>query len=552
MKKTAKKIVAGTVGAAGLFLASAATAVNADSIHHVVKNDTVWALSQKFGVSIKSIEQLNHIDQNTNMIYVGQDLQIPNKDAQAPKNNTHTYTVQSGDSLWAIAQKFNTSVGHLKQLNGLTSNLIYVGQTLKVDGQAVAQPAKAATPAPAKTVAQPVQQQAPVAKASVASTTQKAAPVQQAQQPSAQSTVKSTPAVQSTVKQAPVVSSVSSQAPALSATQIQPATSSVATSKVAPAVTSSSATTVSSSQAPVSSSASSASVSSSSASQQTVASSSSSQTSVASSVSSAAPASSVSSQSSSKQSSSKQAVIAANHTTATVKSGDSLYAIAQEYGVSVASLREANPNLGNSLTVGQSLIINNPTKNPAAASSSSQQAQASSASSQQQAPQAREAAAPQARTANNQQAAQSNNNQQQNNNNNNQAAQVSSQAQQSSTTRTGSGNNVVSYAESFIGVPYVYGGTTPSGFDCSGFVQYVYNHFGKSLPRTTTQQENCGTQIPVSQAQPGDLYFWGNKGSAYHVAICVGNGKYIAAPEPGQSVSIGSTQYFQPSFAVRL
>ena len=544
MKKTAKKIVAGTVGAAGLFLASAATAVNADSVHRVVKNDTVWALSQKFGVSIKSIEQLNHIDQNTNMIYVGQDLQIPNKDAQAPKNNTHTYTVQSGDSLWAIAQKFNTSVGHLKQLNGLTSNLIYVGQTLKVDGQAIAQPAKAATPAPAKTVAQPVQQQAPVAKASVASSTQKAAPVQQ---PSVQSTVKSTPAVQSTVKQTPVASSVSSATPASSATQAQPATSSVATSKVAPAVTSSSATTVSSSQAPVSSSASSASVSSSSASQQTVASSSSSQTSVASSVSSAAPASSVSS-----QSSSKQPVIAANHTTATVKSGDSLYAIAQEYGVSVASLREANPNLGNSLTVGQSLIVNNPTKNPAAASSSSQQAQASSASSQQQAPQAREAAAPQARTANNQQAAQSNNNQQQNNNNNNQAAQVSSQAQQSSTTRTGSGNNVVSYAESFIGVPYVYGGTTPSGFDCSGFVQYVYNHFGKSLPRTTTQQENCGTQIPVSQAQPGDLYFWGNKGSAYHVAICVGNGKYIAAPEPGQSVSIGSTQYFQPSFAVRL
>lgn len=545
MKKTAKKIVAGTVGAAGLFLASAATAVNADSIHRVVKNDTVWALSQKFGVSIKSIEQLNHIDQNTNMIYVGQDLQIPNKDAQAPKNNTHTYTVQSGDSLWAIAQKFNTSVDHLKQLNGLTSNLIYVGQTLKVDGQASAQPAKAATPAPAKTVAQPVQQQAPVAKASVASATQKAAPVQQAQQPSVQSTVKSTPAVQSTVKQTPVASSVSSAAPASSATQAQPATSSVATSKVAPAVSSSSATTVSSSQAPASSSASSASVSSSSASQQTVVSSSSSQTSVASSVSSAAPASSVSS-----QSSSKQPVIAANHTTATVKSGDSLYTIAQEYGVSVASLREANPNLGNSLIVGQSLIVNNPTKNPAAASSSSQQAQASSASSQQQAPQAREAAAPQARTANSQQAAQSNNNQQQNNNN--QAAQASSQAQQSSTTRTGSGNNVVSYAESFIGVPYVYGGTTPSGFDCSGFVQYVYNHFGKSLPRTTTQQENCGTQIPVSQAQPGDLYFWGNKGSAYHVAICVGNGKYIAAPEPGQSVSIGSTQYFQPSFAVRL
>lgn len=533
MKKTAKKIVAGTVGAAGLFLASAATAVNADSVHHVVKNDTVWDLSQKFGVSIKSIEQLNHIDQNTNMIYVGQDLQIPNKNTQTPKNNTHTYTVQSGDSLWAIAQKFNTSVDHLKQLNGLTSNLIYVGQTLNVDGQAVAQPVKAATPAPTKTVAQPVQQQAPVAKTSVASSTQKVTSVQQAQQPSAQSTVKSTPAVQSTVKQAPVASTVSSAAPASSATQAQPVTSSVATSKVAPAVTSSSATTVSSSQAPISSSAS-TSVSSSSSSQQTVASSSSSQTSVASSAaSSAAPASTVNS-----QSSSKQAVIAANHTTATVKSGDSLYTIAQEYGVSVASLREANPNLGNSLTVGQSIIVNNPSKDPAAASS--QQTQASSASSQQQAQTAN----------NNQQAAQSNNNQQQNNNN--QAAKASSQAQQSSTTRTGSGSNVVSFAESLIGVPYVYGGTTPSGFDCSGFVQYVYSHFGVNLPRTTTQQENCGTQIPVSQAQPGDLYFWGDKGSAYHVAICIGNGQYIAAPEPGQSVSIGSTQYFQPSFAVRL
>ena len=470
MKKTAKKIVAGTVGAAGLFLASAATAVNADSVHRVVKNDTVWALSQKFGVSIKSIEQLNHIDQNTNMIYVGQDLQIPNKDAQAPKNNTHTYTVQSGDSLWAIAQKFNTSVDHLKQLNGLTSNLIYVGQTLKVDVQATAQPAKAATPAPVKTVAQPVQQQAPVAKASVASSTQKAAPVQSV-------------------------------------------TSSVATSKVAPAVISSSAT------------------SSSSSSQQSVASSSSSQSSVASSVSS--------------QSSSKQAVIAANHVTYTVKSGDTLYIIAQKYGVSVASLREANPNLGNSLIVGQSIIVNNPTKNPAAAaSSSSQQAQASSSSQQQPS---------QVRTNNNQsnqQTAQNNNQQQ--NNNNNQAVKASSQAQPASTTRTGSGSNVVSFAESLVGVPYVYGGTTPSGFDCSGFVQYVYSHFGVNLPRTTTQQENCGTQIPVSQAQPGDLYFWGPKGATYHVAICVGNGKYIAAPEPGQSVSIGSTQYFQPSFAVRL
>lgn len=112
--------------------------------------------------------------------------------------------------------------------------------------------------------------------------------------------------------------------------------------------------------------------------------------------------------------------------------------------------------------------------------------------------------------------------------------------------------NVIDYAKSFIGVPYVWGGSTPAGFDCSGFVQYVYAAFGKSLPRVTTSQENCGTVIPVSQAQPGDLLFWGSKGSTYHVAISLGGSSYIHAPQPGESVKIGSTAYFTPSFAVRL
>lgn len=112
--------------------------------------------------------------------------------------------------------------------------------------------------------------------------------------------------------------------------------------------------------------------------------------------------------------------------------------------------------------------------------------------------------------------------------------------------------NVIDYAKSFIGVPYVWGGTTPAGFDCSGFVQYVYAAFGKSLPRVTTSQENAGTVIPVSQAQPGDLLFWGPKGATYHVAISLGGSSYIHAPQPGESVKIGSTAYYTPSFAVRL
>ncbi len=113
--------------------------------------------------------------------------------------------------------------------------------------------------------------------------------------------------------------------------------------------------------------------------------------------------------------------------------------------------------------------------------------------------------------------------------------------------------SVTAYALSFVNKsPYVWGGTTPAGFDCSGFVQYVFGKKGKSLPRMTTAQENAGTQIPVGQAQAGDLYFWGGRGSSYHVAIALGGGSFVHAPAPGQNVSVGNTHYYTPSFAVRL
>ena len=104
----------------------------------------------------------------------------------------------------------------------------------------------------------------------------------------------------------------------------------------------------------------------------------------------------------------------------------------------------------------------------------------------------------------------------------------------------------------FLGVPYVWGGTTPSGFDCSGFVQYVYSHFGINLGRTTYTQQYAGTKISVASAQAGDLYFWGSYGSAYHVAIALGGGQYVMAPAPGQNVMTGSVSSYTPSFAVRV
>ncbi|BDR59605.1 NlpC/P60 family protein [Xylocopilactobacillus apicola] len=111
---------------------------------------------------------------------------------------------------------------------------------------------------------------------------------------------------------------------------------------------------------------------------------------------------------------------------------------------------------------------------------------------------------------------------------------------------------VVGLAAQYLGVPYVWGGTTPAGFDCSGLVQYVFRQAGVSLPRTTYAQVNCGTAVPMSQIQPGDLLFWGSGSNCYHVAIYAGGGQYIHAPAPGQSVTYGSMAYFTPTCARRI
>ena len=97
------------------------------------------------------------------------------------------------------------------------------------------------------------------------------------------------------------------------------------------------------------------------------------------------------------------------------------------------------------------------------------------------------------------------------------------------------GKDIVNYAKTFIGVPYVYGGITPSGFDCSGFVQYVFANFGISLPRVTYDQLNVGADVAVSDLQEGDLVFF--RGGD-HVGIYVGGGEYIHAPRTGRNITV--------------
>ncbi|WP_459477510.1 C40 family peptidase [Clostridium saccharoperbutylacetonicum] len=104
-----------------------------------------------------------------------------------------------------------------------------------------------------------------------------------------------------------------------------------------------------------------------------------------------------------------------------------------------------------------------------------------------------------------------------------------------------SDNNIIAYASNFLGTPYLWGGTSPStGFDCSGFTQYVYAHFGISLGRTTYDQINDGYGVSREALQPGDLVFFGKNGDPTHMGIYVGNGTYIHAPRTGDVIKISS------------
>lgn len=97
---------------------------------------------------------------------------------------------------------------------------------------------------------------------------------------------------------------------------------------------------------------------------------------------------------------------------------------------------------------------------------------------------------------------------------------------------------ILEYAKQFIGTPYVWGGESPGGFDCSGLLQYTLSKFGINIPRVSQQQSQTGRRTELANLQPGDFVVFGS--DAHHIAFYLGNGQILEAPRTGLNVRIRS------------
>ncbi|MEV6512740.1 C40 family peptidase [Streptomyces sp. NPDC051642] len=131
-------------------------------------------------------------------------------------------------------------------------------------------------------------------------------------------------------------------------------------------------------------------------------------------------------------------------------------------------------------------------------------------------------------------------------------ATTSASTSTSSSTATGSAATIVAFVKAQIGKSYVLGATGPSAYDCSGLVGAAFKQVGISLPRVSQDQSTAGTQVSLSNLQAGDILYWGSAGSAYHVAVYVGDGMFVGAQNPSTGIVERPLSYDMPTGAVRV
>jgi len=526
---TTGKVLAGTVGAGGLLFATA-QAANAATVT-VKQNDTVWSLAQEHGVSVKSIETLNKVkalDANTDLIFVGQKLQV-SQNSKSNQSEKGTYTVKAGDTLWDLADEYGTSVHTLQTLNHMSGDVIVTGEQLVLPSDA--KPAKSTTAkaATSTTSNKVVAEDAATNTVTAASSTSSAKPTRAT---SATTPSQATSTSASSTSQASSNASVSSQARTTSSstTSVSQASASQSSS-TAPTTAKRSRIVVGVQKAaPTSSSSSTTATSASSSTATSTAAQSSTSTTSAAAQSTPASASSTTSQ-----------AAQSSTTSAAAKSNSISQASSTSATTSTAA---ATPTSASTTQTAVKRTARKATVKRAATTASSTTAQSSAATVQSSASQS-SATTPKQTTAKQTTT--------QRNTATTAAKTQSSSAKSTANTANLSSGSVTGLAMKLASanIPYVYGGSSLSGMDCSGLVAYVYQHAaGISLPHSTTAQEAYVSVHSVKDAQPGDILFWGSRGGTYHDAIYLGNNQYVAAPTEGQNVEVQTiSSYFAPSFA---
>ncbi|MFD8302865.1 C40 family peptidase [Streptomyces sp. NPDC059690] len=131
-------------------------------------------------------------------------------------------------------------------------------------------------------------------------------------------------------------------------------------------------------------------------------------------------------------------------------------------------------------------------------------------------------------------------------------ASTTSTTSTSSSTATGSAAAVIAFARAQIGDAYVLGASGPNSWDCSSLMQAAFKQAGISLPRVSQDQSMQGTPVSLNNLQPGDILYWGSRGSAYHVALYVGGGNFVGAENPSTGIVEKPLSWSPPTGAVRV
>lgn len=487
----------GTVSALSLLATAHA---KADQVT-VKDGDTVWDLANQYQTSVKAIEDANphvkKINSSVDLIYAGQQLELSKNStvSQTSAVDSDSYTVKSGDTLSQISERLHVSLADLVSWNHLSNpDQLVIGQQLIVKGTA------AASQTPASISAAEASNTAVSVPATTNASSVSQAVVQTAPVVSAESTASDGADSNSNA------ASQASQADEPAAAPSQAATS---------AVTSAQDLTSSTEQS-----------------------------------SAAASSEMISAESSAADMASADTVSSFDDQSAATTAASSTSETVPVEQTAASSTTTTAAAISSADAINESASAEQPTQSTVASSVAESTSQQADSSTSLATADSSAASTQTATTDYSTAAASSSTSEQASTNSTAGTADSTVSTSSSSDLTTGS---VVSLAVKLANanIPYVWGGASLSGMDCSGLVDYVFqNAEGISLPHYTVSLESCVSQHSVAEAQPGDILFWGNHGSTYHCAIYIGNNQYVAAPQPGQNVEIETiSSYFMPSFA---